>query len=42
MKKLISLLALTLIALYPMVSYGEDDLEPPKNTEIWQPPAIKR
>jgi hypothetical protein len=27
MKKLISLLALTLIALYPMVSYGEDDLE---------------
>jgi NADH-quinone oxidoreductase subunit B len=27
---------------YPVPAYGKHDLEPPKNPEIWQPPAIKR
>ncbi|HUB87496.1 MAG TPA: NADH-quinone oxidoreductase, partial [Verrucomicrobiae bacterium] len=27
---------------FPVPEYGEHDLEPPKNSEVWQPPALKR
>jgi NADH-quinone oxidoreductase subunit B len=27
---------------YPVPAYGKHDLEPPKNPEVWQPPAIQR
>jgi NADH-quinone oxidoreductase subunit B len=27
---------------YPVPAYGEHDLEPPKNPEVWQPPIMTR
>ncbi|HEY1490102.1 MAG TPA: NADH-quinone oxidoreductase, partial [Verrucomicrobiae bacterium] len=27
---------------FPVPAYGQHDLEPPKNSEVWQPPTLKR
>ncbi|MGH8018155.1 MAG: NADH-quinone oxidoreductase subunit B, partial [Opitutaceae bacterium] len=27
---------------YPVPEFGEQDLEPPKNPEVWQPPKLAR
>jgi NADH-quinone oxidoreductase subunit B len=26
---------------FPVPAYGEDDLTPPNNPEVWHPPAVK-
>jgi NADH-quinone oxidoreductase subunit B len=27
---------------FPVPAFGEHDLEPPSNPEVWQPPALTR
>jgi NADH-quinone oxidoreductase subunit B len=27
---------------YPVPEFGEHDLQPPKNPDVWQPPTIVR